>query len=360
MSESEDDLYARLGVSRDATTNDIRRAYRKGSMTAHPDRGGTAAEFQRLHLAYEVLMDPVRRAEYDATGRIGGPGLDSGPGPTPDLSEIFGAMFGMGRGGSGMPAKTMRGPNKVHEIGVPLRDFYHGKQFQLHMTREVLCPTCDGEGGAELESCAPCRGSGFKTVGHQMGPIIAMTRVPCDACGQTGRRVVVECSECTGRRVMESAADLTVVIEPGMDEGDRIVFPGKCSESPLFEIPGDVVLVLLGISEEWVRRGADLHMELNLTLAESMLGWERRLTGHPSGRNVPLAWTGGVVRDGEVLRVPGWGMPRRGGGFGDLRLLCRVGNQGAWSEEQRSALMSVWPEWKEPVIGADTSMPVRL
>jgi DnaJ family protein A protein 2 len=166
---------------------------------------------------------------------------------------------------------------------------------------------------------------------------------------------------------------LDVVIEPGMQEGDRIVFPGQCSESPDFETPGDVILVVRSASTDtaaWERRGADLIVKVELTLAESLLGWSRSLSGHPSGLSVPLVWRGGVVRDGEVLRVPGWGMPRRSaasavGEKGELRLLCRVAvvdmanGQGAWSEEQQRALKSVWPDWVEPVEEEGSVKPER-
>ena len=201
---------------------------------------------------------------------------------------------------------------------------------------------------------------------QQMGPMIAMSQQPCEACRATGQRASDKCGGCGGRRVVEREASLDVTIEPGMQEGDRIVFAGQCSESPDFEVPGDVVLVIRPASTDdpaWVRQGADLVHVIELTLAESLLGWGRSLEGHPSGLPVPLVWQGGVLRDGEVLRVPGWGMPRRSaaGEKGDLRLVCRVASvdQSAWSEEQLRALKSVWPDWVEPVEGEGSVKPVR-
>ena len=131
----------------------------------------------------------------------------------------------------------------------------------------------------------------------------------------------------------------------------------------MFGAPGDVVLVVRAAVTDpahWIRRGAELAVEVRLTLAETLLGWERRWEDHPSGRPLHVVWRGGAVREGEVLRVPGWGMPVRlsgatGGGLGDLRLICRVEGGGTWTAEQIAALRSVWPEWQEPV-GGDGSV----
>jgi DnaJ family protein A protein 2 len=353
------DLYAELGVERSATADEIKRAYRREAVKRHPDRGGTTEDFQHLQTAHEILSDTAKRAEYDATGQI--PGAAEGPSSGPDLSAIFGSLFSggipmpppgffAGHGGAG--ARAARGPNKMHDVGVSLRDLYVGKTFKLRMKRDTLCSSCEGKGGKRMEPCRTCRGAGLRMRAQQMGPMMAMTQEPCGDCAQTGQRVLEACGGCTGRRVTERTSDLDVVIEPGMQDGDRIVFPGQCSESPLFDRAGDVVLVVRTAEEgSWQRRGSDLVTEIELTLAESLLGWGRVLDNHPSGRALRLAWRDGVVRDGEILRVPGWGMPLRGGsGHGELKLVCRVAtmDQTPWSEEQMAALRSVWPEWVVP------------
>jgi DnaJ-class molecular chaperone len=146
---------------------------------------------------------------------------------------------------------------------------------------------------------------------------------------------------------------LEVRIEPGMQEGDRLVFPGQCSESPMFEAPGDVILVVRAASSDsgtaWTRHGADLMTEIEISVAESLLGWTRTLDGHPSGTPVRVAWIGGVLRHGQHLVVTGKGMPVRGGGVsGNLVLVVRVRVEEALTEEQQRLLQSVWPEWTSP------------
>lgn len=367
------DLYTVLGITRTATEDEIRKAYKRRSLETHPDKpGGSKEEFQAVSQAKQILLDPGLRAEYDATGRIPGAAEEGGG---PNMADILGNLFGGGggipffAGGGGMPGpghKAPRGPNKIHEIGVSLTDLWHGKTIQLNMHRDVLCGSCKGKGGTQVKTCTGCSGRGFRMRRQQMGPMMMMTQEPCSTCASTGEEVVGKCDGCAGARVLGREAVLQVVIEPGMQEGDRLVFPGQCSESPQFATPGDVILVIRGVSTDpdgWHRRGSELMVEVRLSLAESLLGWERTLADHPSGSPLHVVWTGGPVRDAEVLRIPGQGMPIVGkkGEYGDLRIVCRVGteHQSTWSDEQQRALMCVWPEWKSPVAKEGSVHPMR-
>jgi len=372
------DLYGILGVQKGASAEEIKRAYRKEALTHHPDRGGSKERFQALGEAYDILSNDDKRDQYDVTGQIPR-GSDEGGGG-PDLGAMFSSMFGSGfpggpgfPGGGGMPffgmnfgpsaVKPARGPNKIHEIGVSLADLYKGKKFTVTMKRDVLCGGCKGSGGARIDVCGACGGKGFQLRGQQMGPIMAMTHAACASCNQTGKRVKEQCGACKGRQTQDSESVLEVVIAPGMREGDRITFPGKCSESPQFDSPGDVILVLRAVntdSDVWIRNGDTLTVSVTLSLAESLLGWERQLEGHPSGRSLHIVWKDGVLREGETLRIEGWGMPCTGSeALGDMRLVCHVAEQSAWSDEQRRALLSVWPDWKEPVVKEDTVVASR-
>lgn len=391
---SSPDLYAILGADRGATEEDLKKAYRRAALLAHPDKPtGSKEKFQAVNEAYTILSNPSAREEYDRTGRV--PQGGEAPPPPADISEILGSLFsGMGTGfgipggipipmmfaggGGGPPGKMMRrvrGPNKVHEIGVSLADLWAGKVFTLNMKRDVVCEGCAGRGGRDFRGCAGCSGRGFRITQHQMGPMLVASHDACRECRGEGQTAGASCTDCGGRRVIETEKTLDVRIERGMAEGDRLVFSEACSESPDFERPGDVVLVLRaaagGVDGGWERRGNALIVTVELDLGEALLGWERRLEGHPSGATVPVVWEGGVVRDREVLRVPGWGMPIRGGGgdtdvsganqqFGDLLLVCRVrAQEGTWSEEQLRALQTVWPGWRKPV-GEGAHRPERF
>jgi len=379
------DLYGLLKLQKNASIDEVKKAYRKEALVKHPDRGGNKEEFQKMQAAYEVLSDPDKRAHYDATGQVpqeGGPGF-GGPGGMPDLAAMFGGMFnGGGFPGSGFPGipfpffngggpgspggpngplKAARGPNKIHEIGLSLADVYHGKKFTLNMKRETLCGRCSGRGGTRVENCGTCGGKGFRMRAMQMGPIMTMSQEACGACGQSGQKVLDECVDCRGKKTLERESVLDVHVEPGMQDGDRITFVGQCSESPQFEKPGDVILVVrITESEDWIRREADLVYTVEFSLAEMLLGWKRTVLGHPSGKALDLAYTDGPLREGEVLVFKDLGMPVKTGGKGVLRLVCRTATeQSRLSDEQRSALKLVWPEWSEVVVGEDTNIPVR-
>ena len=367
------DLYEVLRLKKGASEEEIRKAYKVRSLETHPDKpGGSTEEFQAVNQAKQILLDHALRADYDATGHIpgaaeeidGSHGHGHGHGPPGgiDISQIFGSMFGgMGGpipffsadlgGGGGRARKQPRGPNMVHDIGLTLSELWHGKTFTLNMNRDVLCPDCGGRGGAKVTTCSDCGGRGIRVRRQQIGPAMIMSQEPCATCHQTGEQVGEKCTGCEGRCVVKRVAVLDVCVKPGMQEGDRLTFPGQCSESPAYEAPGDVILVVRpaagdDAAAQWARRGIELMVEVHLSAAESLLGWERTLENHPSNKPLHIVWNGGMVRDAEVLRVPGWGMPG-----GDLRIVCRVsGVQGAWSEEQLRALKSVWPEWQEPIM----------
>jgi DnaJ family protein A protein 2 len=367
------DLYEVLRLKKGVSEEEIRKAYKARSLETHPDKpGGSTEEFQAVNQAKQILLDPSLRAEYDATGHIPGAVEENkSAGGGIDINQIFGSMFGGGGmpfftpdfgGGGGRIQKQPRGPNTVHDIGLTLSELWHGKTFTLNMNRDVLCSDCKGRGGSHVRTCSDCGGRGVRVRKQQMGPMMMMSQEPCGTCKQTGEQVGEKCVTCEGRCVVKRVAALDVCVKPGMQEGDRLVFPGQCSESPAYEGPGDVILVVRpAVGDDaatmWARRGSELMVEIHLTLAESLLGWERTLENHPSGRPLHIVWNGGVVREAEVLRVPGWGMPATSGSssVGDLRIVCRIsGVQGAWSEEQLRALKSVWPEWQEPVMRTES------
>lgn len=367
------DPYAEMGLKKGASDDEIRKAYKKEALRRHPDRGGDKEAFQRLQKANEVLSDPEKKAFYDQTGQIPGddagapPGAGGGGGGI-DISEILGGMFGGGGRGmpffAGMPGMGPRpgepapkGPNKIQEIGISLADLYHGKTIKTTMKRDILCTGCNGKGGKRMETCAACKGRGMRMRSHQMGPMIQMIHEPCDACGQTGQRAADQCEDCKGKRVLEREATVDIRIEPGMQDGDRIVMQGQCSESPLYKEPGDLVIVVRIADEGWARRGDDLGYEVTVTQAEALLGWERVIDTHPSGEPVKVVWRGGVLRDRDMIRVVGKGMPVRGeaGRFGNLVIGCRVAVPETLTEEQCRLLKEVWPEWLAPVGEANTT-----
>jgi len=320
-------LYERLGVSRTASSDEIKRSYRELARSKHPDKGGSAAEFQAIQEAHEVLSDDRKRQMYDMTGDIndvtssagetaGGIPFSfmSGMGPfgMPGMSFDMGGLGGLFGMPQGMRTSVRpRGPNKQHDIGLPLHLLYKGHQVHLKMNQARKCGSCKGSGAETSESCGSCRGQGRRTEIRMMGPgIMAQSTGLCEPCKGEGKRTLQVCKGCNGKKFLDREKILEVKITPGMKDGDTIVFAGECSESSEFETPGDVVLTIRRTDPEtgWIVQGSDLCRQQKISYPEAMMGVSFQLKDHPSGKSPLFVWNKGPLLHGAVLRAKGWGM----------------------------------------------------
>jgi DnaJ-class molecular chaperone len=261
---------------------------------------------------------------------------------------MFSHIFG-GGGGPPRRQKAPRGPNKHHDIGLSLRDFYNGKEIKLKFNQARVCSGCNGSGAEKSEPCGQCGASGFRTITRQIGPgMMAQSRMPCDGCGGEGKRVIRACGACHGKRLVEREKALDIKITPGMRDGQTLTFSGECSDSLEFERPGDVVLALrrsdvgVGDLDEFEWSGDDLTIRKAVSYAESILGFTIALDKHPGGPR-SYCWRDGPLIHGAVLKFEGGGMPRSGGGFGALYIQVMVSPPPCvpWSPEDAAKLSSV-------------------
>ena len=356
-------LYECLGISREASSEEIKRAYRDLARSKHPDKGGSAAEFQAIQEAHEVLSDERRRRIYDMTGDIkdvtqsaggetaggipfsfmGGMGPFGMPGMSFNMSD-FGGLFGMPQGAP--RSSRPRGPNKQHDIGLPLPLLYKGHELQLNMNQGRKCGTCKGSGAETKESCSTCRGEGRRTEIRMIGPgIMAQSTGVCNNCNGEGSRILKPCQDCHGKKFIEREKVLHVKITPGMQDGQNIVFPGECSESAEFETPGDVILTIRRTDPEtgWRVCGSDLYFQHTISYAEAMMGISVRVKDHPSGKSPLFVWNKGPLLHGAVLRAKGWGMPTEAT-YGDAFLEFQVTppEQRPWRPEELLMLQTVF------------------
>lgn len=316
-------LYETLGLQRGADASEIRKAYLRLSKTAHPDKGGSEEEFKQIQKAYEVLSDDQKRGFYDQTGQVPGD-EDHGdthgggmPFPFPfDLGGMFGGMFGgMGGGGGGrrQQVKRPKGPPKMHEIGLTLRDFYYGKKVQLKFERQKFCDGCRGEGAEAYDTCRVCGGSGTTEQRIMIGPgMMATSRGPCGPCSGEGKQVKKVCSKCNGLKFQSQEKILEVVIEPGMRSGDMLKFERECSDQHEYMEPGDVHIVMREADDGLVRSGDDLRCVVNVLFQDALVGGKAKVMrhpAHPDGLWIDIPT--GSMR-GDVIVVEGEGMPRRG------------------------------------------------
>ena len=318
-------LYDRLGVQRNAGVDDIKKAYRNLAREHHPDKGGDPEKFKEIQEAHEVLSDSGRREMYDATGSVNEQQRGhQGPPHGFPFSDIFANMFG-GAGMGGMPQGPRRGgkgPSNMVNVPLKLENFYKGFEVMMNFKQARKCRDC----ASSYSTCRICGGAGSRIGMQRMGPMMVQTHMQCDECGGRGQSgSSAGCSGCGGKRMVEKEKSLTAKITPGMREGDRIMFGGECSETPECDTPGDIVvqLQLVHGPTEW--QGDDLLCSRTISYAESILGFELILDDHPSGNKPVYRWEGGPIIGGKVLTMTGGGMPRKNGGFGDMKIRVEIG-----------------------------------
>lgn len=333
MGKAPFDPYEVLEVSRKASDEELKKAYRKAALRTHPDKGGSEEAFQRVGMAYDVLSDPVRRARYDQCGEFeaGHAPLEDDPFMAPggmpfDLFEhMFAGGAGFGFGGfSAPPPPKGPPPRSSPRVRIPLslEAFYQGTKKQFKVRETAGCEGCDGTGYCEPAkySCKSCRGAGFVIEQSMMGPGMMMQRQrPCQACHGLGRSAPPgpqhssACTKCAGRgeRVYEEVVHL--VVRPGDRPGERVL---PREQGP----PVIAQLVEEPQSTRYIRHGDDLVCELVMPLRAALEGWSTDLTDHPSGRPWQVASPPDMLLEpGVTWRVEGAGMPRTGGeGHGDL------------------------------------------
>lgn len=318
------ELYEILGVSPTASKDEINSAYKKASLRAHPDKGGSEEDFKKINHAKSVLMDDDRRRMYDMTGDDSErPEQPPNVGVPINISKIFEQFVNVNMPRS-KPQKADKAPPKIQKIKLSLSQFYHGHQMDIKFTRQKFCGDCNGSGYSIKIECNDCHGRGMIDTVMQMGPLTIHNTMPCHGCNGQGSKGTIKCSGCAGASKINDEKVLKVIVKPGTLNGETIVFPEACSDSHEYNKPGDVHIVLEeALDDDWIRNGTSLETNITLNLAEALIGTKVKLTEHPSGKSVLIHVKAGT-QNGERLTFPDQGMPDKSGGHGPLYVNVQV------------------------------------
>jgi DnaJ family protein A protein 2 len=327
--------YDLLGVEKNASLDDIKRAYKKLARQHHPDVNSNADEemFKEITEAYEVLRDSDKREIYDQYGEEGlknGGGGMGGMGGF-DIFDLFGGggggMGGMGRGGR--PKGPVKAEPVKHAIPVTLEDLYNGTTKKIRVTRTRNCKACEGVGASKKDAvvtCTKCDGHGMVNEVRQVGPgFISQVRRPCDKCNGEGKSVDPKfiCKTCNGKKVVSEQKVLEVFIEIGMKNGSKIVFEGEADERPGVQA-GDIYFIVQEKPHALFKRdGEDLLFEKKINLSEALTGVEF-LIEHLDKRKLHVkSKKGEVIKPGDTKMIANEGMPKHRNPFQKGSLLIK-------------------------------------
>ncbi|MGY6500324.1 MAG: molecular chaperone DnaJ [Acidimicrobiales bacterium] len=328
------DHYSTLGVSRSATPDEIKKAYRKLARELHPDTNPdpeAEARFKEVALAYEVLADPDRRQRYDRYGDAGVSGGGGSPFEAGGFGDIFDAFFGggggpFGGGGARRPTGPARGPDLESVAQISFVDAVFGCQTEVPVRTAVACDTCEATGaapGSSATMCGECGGAGQVRRMRQsmLGQVV--TAGPCQACGATGQIIPDPCADCSGegRRIVEKS--FKVDVPAGVDTGSTLRLTGRGAVGLRGGGAGDLYVHLEVLPHErFGRSGNDLVHELHLSFAQATLG--AHIDFETLDGQEDLVIPRGT-QPGRVFRLRGRGVPNvEGRGRGDLLVQVHV------------------------------------
>lgn len=336
------DYYEVLGVSRSASEDEVRSAFRKLAFKFHPDRNqepDAEARFKELNEAYEVLSDAQRRREYDQFGHVGaGTGAGYGGFGSFGFEDIFETFFGGVGARANTQRRTQRGADLRVDITLTFEEAIFGCEKTIEVPRWDRCEHCNGIGsepGTQPSRCPTCNGTGELRRVQQsiIGQFVSVS--VCDRCRGEGRVILTPCGECRGTGKVHASHRVLVTIPAGIDDGQQIRRPGEGEIGPGGGPAGDLYIAI-SVSPHPVlkRQGADLIYDLTINVAQAALGEEVEVPtaeGPPAKLKVPAG-----TQSGKVLRIHDKGVPHlRASGRGDLLVRTRVAVPQKLTEEQR-------------------------
>lgn len=363
------DLYEVLGVSKDASDDEIKKAFRRKARELHPDvnKAPDAEDrFKELNEAYDVLSDANKRAQYDRFGTVGGAagGSPYGGGYV-DFEDLFGGGFGMGdifssffggAAGGGGAAARKEGRDMGVGLRLTLEEVAAGVKKEIVYDRLAPCPDCDGTGlgedGKEV-TCSECNGQGRVVTVQRtfLGDMQAAST--CKACGGTGKTIENPCPECEGQGRVPDRQRVSVEVPAGIRDGQQLRLSGFGEAGMNGARGGDLIVTCRVQPHEFFERDGDsLHARASISIVQAALGAEIQINGIMEGETVQVRIPEGCQNE-QVVRVKGFGMPRlRSESRGDMYVHVSVEIPKKLTKRQREILEELAEEMGEDVAEA--------
>ena len=356
MAEKKRDYYEVLGLSKNASDEELKRAYRKMAKQYHPDlnSGDKEAEvqFKEVNEAYGILSDKDKKSKYDQYGHAGvdpnfgagggfGGGFDMGD---MDLGDIFGSFFGGGFGGGGGGGQRRNGPQQGESLRASLTISFEEAAFgcekEVTLTRNEGCDDCQGTGcvpGTTSDTCGECRGSGVVRVQRGAGGFSFSSSAPCSRCNGTGKIIHSPCKRCTGAGNVRRQKRITVNIPGGIDDGQAVSLRGQGSVGKNGGPAGDLIVgVRIRPHNDFQRDGTSVLYEQTVSFYQATMGAELEIPTI-DGKvkyNLPAG-----TQTATTFRLRGKGIPElRGRGRGDQYVTVKVNTPASLSGQQKDAL----------------------
>ncbi len=346
------EYYDRLGVSKDASQDEIKRAYRKMSKKYHPDinkEPGAEEKYKEVQEAYETLSDDQKRAAYDQYGPDGAnagfggqggfSGFDGGAG-FGGFEDIFSSFFG--GGATRNPNAPRQGDDLQYRVNLTFEEAVFGAEKEVHYNREATCKTCSGSGakpGTSPVTCGRCHGQGVINVDTQTPLGMMRRQVTCDVCHGTGQEIKDPCQTCHGTGHEKQSHKVSVKIPAGVETGQQIRLAGQ-GEAGFNGGPyGDLfVIINVNPSDKFTRDGSTIYYTLNISFVQAALGDTVEVpTVHG---NVEMTIPAGT-QTGKTFRLKGKGAPRlRGGSQGDQHVTVKIVTPTKLNDAQKEALLA--------------------
>lgn len=345
------EFYERLGVSKNASQDEIKKAYRKLSKKYHPDinkEPGAEEKYKEVQEAYETLSDDQKRAAYDQYGPDGANGFggqggfggfDGGAG-FGGFEDIFSSFFG--GGATRNPNAPRQGDDLQYRVNLSFEEAIFGAEKEVHYNREATCKTCSGSGakpGTSPVTCGRCHGQGVINVDTQTPLGMMRRQVTCDVCHGTGQEIKEPCQTCHGTGHEKQSHKVSVKIPAGVETGQQIRLAGQ-GEAGFNGGPyGDLfVIINVNPSDKFTRDGSTIYYTLNISFVQAALGDTVEVpTVHG---NVEMTIPAGT-QTGKTFRLKGKGAPRlRGGSQGDQHVTVKIVTPTKLNDAQKEALLA--------------------